>query len=118
MGAVPRADGKVFLGAAVGAEDVCGVFDVDVLDGYGPWHCDLDVEAVVPAGKRCSGAIVFHGDQLYGADVQEFEVPVGAKRDGESALAAGEGLPVVADLEESPVGDGEAEAVVFAGVMR
>ena len=116
---MPRADGKVVLGAAVGAEDVCRVFDVDVLDGYGLWHCDLDVEAVVPAGKRCSGTVVLHGDQLYGAYVQEFEVAVGAKRDGESALSAGGGLSVVADLEEPSVGDGEAEAAaaVFAVVV-
>ena len=113
-----RADGKVVLGAAVGAEDVCGVFDVNVLDGYGLWYCDLDVEAVVPAAKRCSGAVVLHGDESYGADVQEFEVPVGAKRDGESALPTGEGLSVVADCEKPPVGDGEAEAALFAVAMR
>ena len=71
----------------------------------------------MPAGKRCSGTVVLHGDESYGADVQEFEVPVGSKRDGESALSAGEGLSVVADLEEPPVGDGEAEAALFAVAM-
>ena len=42
---------------------------------------------------------------------------MGSKRDGESALSAGEGLSVVADLEEPPVGDGEAEAALFAVAM-
>ena len=79
VGAVSRADGKVVLGAAVGAKDVCGVFDVNALDGYGLWYCDLDVEAVVPAVKWCSGAVVLHRDESYGADVQEFEVPGGCE---------------------------------------
>ena len=117
VGAVPRADGKVVLGVAVGAADVCGVFDVDVLDGYGLWYCYLDVAAVAPAVKRCSSAVVLHRDQSNGADVQEFEVLAGAQRNGETALLAGEGLALVADLKEPPVGDGQAEWSFFAGAV-
>ena len=40
-----------------------------------------------------------------------------AKPDGEAALPAGEGLSVVADCEKPPVGDGEAEAALFAGAV-
>ena len=43
---------------------------------------------------------------------------MGAQAEREAALSAGERLTIVADLEKSPVGDGEAEPAMFTGTVR
>ncbi len=73
VGAMPRAGGQVILRAAVSAEDVLRAFDVLLVDGHRLGNRHLNVEAVVPAAKRCSWPVVLHGNEPYGADVQPFE---------------------------------------------
>ena len=71
-----------------------------------------NVEAVLPALEWRTWAVVLHWNESYGADVQPFEGPARAQPDGETALSAGKGLAVAADLEEPPVCDRQAEATV------
>lgn len=105
VGAVSRADGYVVLAAAVRAEHVFRAGDIQSLNWHGLWHGDLDVEAVVPALQWCSWPVVFDGHEPYGADIQKSQVLVAAQSERKAALATGEGLAIVADLEEPAIRD-------------
>ena len=92
--------------------------DVQFFEGHRLGHQYLNVEAVLPALEWRTWAVVLHWNESYGVDVQPFEGPARAQPDGETALSAGKGLAVAADLEEPPVCDRQAEATVLAGSVR
>ena len=114
VGPVSRAEGQVVLASPVGAEDVFRALDVQVLDKHGLRYRHLDMKEVVPAVQRRTRPVVLYRHEPYGADVQPFERVDAAQPDGEVALAAGEGLVVVAHLEKPPVGDGQAELAMLS----
>ena len=58
VGAVSRAECQVVLAAAVGAENVFRLLDVQVLDGRRLGYGDLHVQAVMPAVQWCPWSVV------------------------------------------------------------
>ena len=113
VGTVSRADGYVVLAAAVRTEHVFRTRDIQLFKGRWLWHGDLNVKAVMPAVQGRAWSVVPDRHEAYGADVQELKSLSAAQPDGEVALATGEGLPVVADLEKPAICDGQAERPAF-----
>ena len=113
VGAVSRSDGYVVLAATVRAEHVVRTRDIQLFKGHWLWHGDLDMKAVMPAVQGCSWSVVLDRHEAYGADVQKPQVPVAAQPDREATLATGEGLVLVADLEEPAIRDRQTERPAF-----